>query len=338
MKKAMAPLAGVLTVLTALLAVMWMRYARDVRQIEQQGDSSTVYGRHYVMIGQEKSGMWQSIYESAREAAAGEGAYLEWTGEETASDYRAADFLRIAIASRVDGIILYADGSQEITGLIDEAMEAGIPVVTVLGDDTESQRVSYVGVNSYQLGEICGEQVLSLLEEGENHIMMLTDPASEEDVSTNLMYAQMNQVIARGRKASQQVEISISPIEGNTNFDAEEVIRDIFVNSGTLPDILICPSTTAAECVCQAVVDYNQVGNVDIIGYYASDTIADAIERGLMSMTISLDVEEIGELCVGALEEYITQGYVSNYFNVGLDVVTKENVRRYQMMQTGGEV
>ena len=143
-----------------------MRYARDIRELETRVDSSVVYDRHYIMIAQDNSRMWQTIYESARDTAAGESVYLEWAGWGGADEYTAADCMQIAIASRVDGIILYTDGDSRISGLIDEAMEQGIPVVTVMNDDTESRRVSYVGVNHYQLGNICGEQVLELLKDG----------------------------------------------------------------------------------------------------------------------------------------------------------------------------
>lgn len=336
MRKAMVPLAVILSVMTILLAAVWMRYARDIRELETRVDSSVVYDRHYIMIAQDNSRMWQTIYESARDTAAGESVYLEWAGWGGADEYTAADCMQIAIASRVDGIILYTDGDSRISDLIDEAMEQGIPVVTVMNDDTESRRVSYVGVNHYQLGNICGEQVLELLEEGENRIMMISGSAAG-DVGTNLMYSQMNQVIARGKKADQTVKISTYTIEGNTNFDAEEAIRDIFVNSQTVPDILICMDTISAECACQAVVDYNQVGKVDVIGYYASETIADGVERGLLSMTVALDMEEMGDFCVGALNEYLDLGYVSNYFNVGLDVLTRDNVNRYLAAQADEE-
>ena len=122
-----------------------------------------------------------------------------------------------------------------------------------MNDDTESRRVSYVGVNHYQLGNICGEQVLELLEEGENRIMMISGSAAG-DVGTNLMYSQMNQVIAPGKKGGSDGEDFTYTIEGNTNFDAEEASGIFFVNSQSVPDILICMDTISAECACQAVV------------------------------------------------------------------------------------
>ena len=72
MRKAMVPLAVILSVMTILLAAVWMRYARDIRELETRVDSSVVYDRHYIMIAQDNSRMWQTIYESARDTAAGE--------------------------------------------------------------------------------------------------------------------------------------------------------------------------------------------------------------------------------------------------------------------------
>lgn len=68
----------------------------------------------------------------------------------------------------MDGIILEADGSDEEQELIQEASDADIPVVTVLTDDSSSARISFVGLNSYQLGNAYTEQILGLLKEHEN--------------------------------------------------------------------------------------------------------------------------------------------------------------------------
>ena len=89
---------------------------------------------------------------SASQAAKDADAYLELIEPGHDSNYSQADYLRIGIASQVDGIILEADGSDEEQELIQEASDADIPVVTVLTDDSSSARISFVGLNSYQLG------------------------------------------------------------------------------------------------------------------------------------------------------------------------------------------
>ena len=112
----------------------------------------------------------------------------------------------------------------------------------------------------------------------------------------------------------------------------EESIRNIFIEEG-LPDVVICLDELSTSCVYQAVVDYNIVGQIDIIGYYDSETILKAIERNVVRATISIDTEEMGQYCVEALEECRSGGYVSEYFSVGTNLITIQNVREY----LGGE-
>ena len=134
----------------------------------------------------------------------------------------------------------------------------------------------------------------------------------------------------RGRKKEQELSFSTYRIDTTTSFDAEEAIRDIFVNSEEKPEILICPDSVSTECAYQAIVDYNEVGKVDIIGFYSSETILDAISKGLIPVTIALSAQELGSSSVEALNEYLELDYVSNYFSVGLNIITKENVDQFQ--------
>ena len=76
MKKTIIPITAVLIATTVLLLGMWSYYSRVVNEIEQQGSNAAVYDRHYVVVSEDSSELWQSIYESAREAAARENVYL----------------------------------------------------------------------------------------------------------------------------------------------------------------------------------------------------------------------------------------------------------------------
>ena len=50
--------------------------------------------------------------------------------------------------------------------------------------------------------------------------------------------------------------------------------------------MLVCMDEVVTECVYQALVDYNQVGNVDVVGFYYSDVILDGISKGIISSAI----------------------------------------------------
>ena len=118
-------------------------------------------------------------------------------------------------------------------------------------------------------------------------------------------------------------------MNSKADFDTEEVVRDIFVKED-LPDVLVCMDSVVTECVYQALIDYNQVGNVQVIGFYYSDSILDAISKGIISSSVTLDMTDVGEYSINALEEYSSLKHTNGYYSVGQNVITRENVREYR--------
>ncbi len=306
---------------TLLMVGMWAYAARVQRQIDaREAGAQQAYDRHYVLIANDTaSGLWGEVYESARAEAMASGAYLEWLDTDALAEYSAGDYLRIAIASKVDGILMQPDGSQSVRTLIQRAAEQGIPVVTALEDDPKSARVSFVGINSYQMGKLYGEEIVRQLS-GEDADVLVLANAHTRDTGTNLVISQIAQVVRDSGKDGARREIRSYDIDLSETFDSEEAIRDIFVSKEKLPDVLVCLDEQITECACQAIVDYNQVGNVKVIGYHTSEAIEDAIARGILASTVAFRTEEIGRYSVDALNEYHALGHVNNYFNIGLQV------------------
>ncbi len=175
------------------LSGIWIYFQKKLDQVDLgEGEGASSYAKHYLMIaGEENTLMWDSIYESASQAAKDADAYLELIEPGHDSNYNQADYLRIGIASQVDGIILEADGSDEEQELIQEASDADIPVVTVLTDDSSSARISFVGLNSYQLGNAYTEQILGLLKEHENTQVLLLANSQSKTQETNLIITRL---------------------------------------------------------------------------------------------------------------------------------------------------
>lgn len=324
MKKMFFPLTIGIAISLLLLGGMWFLFQRGTAEIDlREGGTQKKYERHYVMIAEDtRSSLWQEIYKSAAEEAEESNVYLELMNSDAMQEYSLEDSLRISIASRVDGIIMQPNGSLPGRELIREAAENGIPVVAALEDDSDSERVSFVGMNSYQMGTAYGEAILKNLPEDKARVLVLLS-ADKKDTGTSLMVFQLTSEV---KKEAPDTEVSLYYVNDSGNFELEEAIRDIFLNQKELPDILVCMDEMITECAYQAVVDYNQVGNVDIIGYYESDTILDSIKKGTIAATISFSTDEIGKYSVEALNEYHSLGHVSNYFNVTLRTVDVGNV------------
>ncbi|MDD6810391.1 MAG: substrate-binding domain-containing protein [Lachnospiraceae bacterium] len=327
-------------VMTVLMIVITMIagvvvFSFYINHFTKEQDTSQ-YNKYYVMIaGDGNASLWQSVYEGAYEAALEENSYVDLLDGIFEKNYTREDLMRIAIASEVDGIIVAADESDGMTNLINEAVEAGIPVVTLYGDNTHSARCSFVGIGSYDLGREYGRQVLEIVEktdvadetEKPIEVMVLVN-ANAMDSGQNILCSAIQDTLEKEKPESMEFELSLVSINDENAFSVEESIRDIFKEE-ELPDIIICLNELNTTCVYQAVVDYNKVGQVNILGYYDSDTIMKAIDRNVIYATIAIDTMQMGRFCVEALTEYNTYGNTSQYFTADIALINKDNVAFY---------
>ena len=90
--------------------------------------------------------------------------------------------------------------------------------------------------------------------------------------------------------------------------------------------MLICLDKLSTTSACQAVVDYNKVGEVEIIGCYSSDAILQAIQKNVLQATVAFDTKGMGEECITAMTEYWKDGHVSEYKPVSVSLITSENI------------
>lgn len=145
--------------------------------IEKAGlDKKTekVYQYKYDMIvDSPDSEFWQEVYTSAKKTAAGNDVLLEIMGTDRGTSYNKLDYMKMSIAAKVDGIILQYNGESGLEQAINDAVNSGIPVVTVMSDAVHSHRQSFVGVSDYQLGMAYGEIVSRYVDGDTQKILIL---------------------------------------------------------------------------------------------------------------------------------------------------------------------
>jgi len=315
-----------LGLVTLILAAEWLYYEKSASLTVQGADAAGTYSRYCLFVSGDDSEMWQQIYAAAQESGKETDMLVDWTGRETPAGYTPAQCVEIGIASGADAMIVCPDGTADMAEAIAQASAAGIPVVTLQQDARDSGRVCYVGVSGYQLGSLYGEAVTSLLTGEDTTVCLLVDDAQEE-VTANLIYAQIAEAI-RSFEGAGQVELISRRVDTSGSFEAEETIRNLLIGE-KVPDILICVNPVQTECSLAAMIEYNLVSELSIIGYYASDTVLSAIRQELMPVAITVDPVTCGRQAVSALKEYFASGNVSDYLNVPADTVTDDNVFLY---------
>jgi ribose transport system substrate-binding protein len=318
-------------IIMILIGMTYYKYAISELRVIDTVDYKE-YESHYVIISEEADApFWEAIYQGALEKGKDQNGYIEKIGGNLSIDYTLRDLMKIAIASKVDGIILEPNGEEDIVELINEADDAGIPVITVI-KDVPSKRKSFVGINSYNEGQAYAKQVVQIIDEGKHKITVLLN-SDISNTSQNVIYSSILEIVGQ-----RKVEIKTAIVNTQSTFSSEEDIRNIIMDKENPPDVLVCLTAVDTRCAYQAVVDYNKVGEIDIIGYYDSDIILRAIEKNIVHSTMMIDANKMGAYCIEALTEYRETGRVSDYYSVDISgVINSDNVKDYIKSDTGDE-
>lgn len=311
-------------------AIIFATYIGAINSIEQNS-SAKEFNRHYAFVVEnEDSEFWDEVYFAAYNRALNDGIYLENLRENLSAGYSNVELLRVAVHSSVDGIIYVGSSTDEATDLIDEAVDKGIGVVVLHNDIEQSARQCFVGVNNYELGQMYASQIKELLKERSTDDTTITLLASTgmSEGATNLVTLGIEDALLEENPDETIPEIEIVRIDAEDAFSVEEDIRNLFVSQDDIPNIILCLEGIYTQCVYQAVVDYNHVGEVQIVGYFSNEDILEAIDKQIIYSTVSVDTAEMGKSCIDALEEYNEMGYTNSFMPVNMSVIGKFEAHR----------
>ena len=330
-KYRIAFLAGICLLLLAVTAGVNVSLNNKLKTEKKNEGVGKSYRYHIAMISEcPTEEFWMSIYESAREEGKKNGVYIENFGEGLVEEYTTEELFEMAIAAKVDGIILKADGGKGLEEQIKKATKEEIPVMTILSDVPESQRISFVGGNDFATGELYGSEILEEAERKWNdlgrtiRVAVLVDSNSEQN-TPNLIYSGIHEATA---SFGPRMELSASVIDNAGKFESEETVRDLLLDSRP-PDILVCLSAVDTISAYQSVVDYNRVGQTSVIGYYSSEDTLEGIRKKIIKSSVLINALELGQTAARGMCEYLENAYVSEYLAVTPALITRDNVNEY---------
>ena len=119
--------------------------------------------KYFLVVANVKSPYWEQVSKGLNQAArelgisaalAGPGSYDTQAEKE--------EFKRIA-ATNPAGILVSVGDPKVLTGEIDAAVAAGIPVITIDSDAPGSKRLFFVGTNNYEAGQVGGRAAVKAL-------------------------------------------------------------------------------------------------------------------------------------------------------------------------------
>ena len=324
---AVSILAGIVLVLFFATVAGLFYYREMIKNLgEAREEFFNEYPRLYAFIAEDPdSQLSNRIYREISEYAAEKECYVEMTGQNLSTSYSKADRLNIAISSKVDGIILEGDDSEETAMLIDKATENGIPVVTVLSDCEGSARKSFVGLNNYSLGSEYGSELVAIGEKNKKsplNVLIFLD--GDDGNSDDIIHLAIQEFVT-GRL----ITLSSAVVDTSTPFSSEEGVMSVIDSLESIPDVIICLNDRTTESAIQCIVEKNLVGKTTILGYYDSETIRKAIDKGSVYATFAIETKTVARQCINALNEYNNTGFVSQYNPANYILINRGNLDSY---------
>jgi ribose transport system substrate-binding protein len=187
------------------------------------------------------------------------------------------EFQRVA-KTKPTGILLSAADATLLKGDIDEAIAAGIPVVTVDSDSPGSKRLFFVGTNNYEAGRTGGRRLVELLK-GKGNVVVFTMPG-QANLDERLKGYKDAISDHAGIKITDIIDFKGDP---RVAFDSTQ---EILAKRKDKIDAFVCLEASAGQEVAE-VLSRAKVTDKTIIAFDTNEETVKWIQQGLIAATIA---------------------------------------------------
>jgi ribose transport system substrate-binding protein len=185
--------------------------------------------------------------------------------------------LEQAIAKKPNGLVVVGF-EPSLNAVVDKAVEAGIPVVTVDADLPGSKRVAFVGTGNYQAGVEGGRKLLSLIG-NKGKVALMTKPGQ-----SNLEERVAGYRAALGEaKDVELVQVADTQSDPNVAAQAAATLLQKF------PDLagIGCVEAAGGAGSATAVKEAGKAGQVKIVAMDRGNDVLQHIKEGTISATVA---------------------------------------------------
>jgi len=220
---------------------------------------------------------WQEAGAGFNDAARGLGVKADFQGPTSRSPEEELKVFKEAVAQHPTGILVSPARPELFNDAINEAIAAGIPVITMDTDAPDSKRVLYIGTDNRQAGMESGRQIAKLMN-GQGQLVVVTVPG-QLNVEERLRGAQ--EVFAKypGIKIAHTLDDQGDPIKAN------EVVGELIKNNEKVDGIL-CLEASGGPGAGEILFRFDLYGKIPVVAMDTNPETLDFIERKMISLTI----------------------------------------------------
>jgi ribose transport system substrate-binding protein len=221
---------------------------------------------------------WQEAQAGFEDSGRGLGVKVEFTGPTTYSPEEELLAFRQAVAAQPSGIAVAPSRRELFRKEIDDAVQAGIPVLCVDSDAPESKRILFIGTDNVHAGNQSGRRMAEILK-GKGAIALITVPGQ-----FNLEERQ------RGVEAVFQKYPDIKIVKTIDDKGDPRIANDgisAILEKKEQLDGILCLEASGGPGAAEALHRLNMDGKMPIVAMDKSPETLDWIARGSISATVA---------------------------------------------------
>jgi ribose transport system substrate-binding protein len=231
-----------------------------------------------LVIANKKLPYWQTAATGLVDAAKQMGLQAEITGPDVYDPKEEVAAFERALDKRPAGILVSAADAKLLQPAIDAAVAKGVPVVTMDSDSPGSKRLTFIGTNNYQAGQM-GARVAVKALGGKGNVVVFTMPGQsnleERLEGYKTVFAQ-----SPGIKIINTVDV-----KGDASI-AFDKTQEMIEKGNPKPDAFICLEATACPEVAE-VLSRNKITGKVVVAMDTDPSTIEWIQKGVINATIA---------------------------------------------------
>lgn len=250
---------------------------------------------------------WDDVAAGMEKADKELGTDTKYIGFKNVNEEGQAEAIRSAIYSAADGIITVGNNNSKIIGkAVEEANEAGIPVVLIDSDLEDAKRSGYIGMNHLEAGRLAGEDMIRIVE-GRTHVGIIV--SDTDDVGQRQRMEGFLSVINQDKDMI--VEETLE--SRGDRMRVRKYVSRMLKNNKRI-NAIFCADKTAADILGDILREegYSKE-NMKVVCFGMSEQIYEYLQEGIYTFSVMDDTTEMGYQAVKILKDCINGKSDSEY-------------------------
>ncbi|WP_206831295.1 substrate-binding domain-containing protein [Alicyclobacillus fructus] len=296
-----------------------------------QGSSNETYYMVTFLSGIE---YWKGCFAGMQAAAKDLGVKVVFTGAPQYDINQEVTTMQQVIAKHPAGILVTSINAQAMTPVINQAISAGIPVISFDSDAPQSKRYAYLGTSNIEAGQKAADYLGQALG-GHGEVAVITTPGE-------LNLDQRVQGF-KEEMAAKYPGIKVVAVQ-NGNSDQIKTAQVTSALLQTYPNLagIFCTEADEGTGAATAVQEAGKTGKVKIVSFDTDKATLNAIKSGEITATVAQGTWNMGFW--GLMDLFVIHHNlvhpVANWqqsnvdpvppeVDTGVTIVTKDNVNAY---------